>query len=375
MQWLDEYLQRLSAIRNGQAGLDSYLFAVQTQADGGQFDAHEAQRYRLLLALQCDRAPGDEAMLVQLLQAEIARHRMEAFQGLYPALELACVLLASYQKIESLPLFINAKRANFDTWCGLDVQYLVSAGIAQSYAAAELLDEDLREAFHDLLGAVPEQCKISEQDLEKWRARQARAYPQPLVFRSLEDEIEFLLELGEQELARSKISEWRATAFQPTEQGWSQWLSWQRCLQNLDGMIEAQQALLALEADQADDWDRASRLRDLTGLYLQQGDMGAALQGIQALQTFQLHFKEWRKLGLGRFIAELYLDYVLAAQKGGIEASVQVYGWAKVLTQGMKVMHWNLLEKLIAVHQAYGNQKLARWYRLLLRREKASILE
>ena len=221
MQWLDEYLQRLSAIRNGQAGLDSYLFAVQTQADGGQFDAHEAQRYRLLLALQCDRAPGDEAMLVQLLQAEIARHRMEAFQGLYPALELACTLLASYQKIENLPLFINAKRANFDTWCGLDVQVLVSAGIAQSYAAAELLDEDLREAFHDLLGAVPEQCKISEQDLEKWRARQARAYPQPLVFRSLEDEIEFLLELGEQELARSKIKEWRATAFQPTQQGWT----------------------------------------------------------------------------------------------------------------------------------------------------------
>ena len=185
MQWLDEYLQRLSAIRNGQAGLDSYLFAVQTQADGGQFDAHEAQRYRLLLALQCDRAPGDEAMLVQLLQAEIARHRMEAFQGLYPALELACVLLASYQKIESLPLFINAKRANFDTFCGLDAQYLVSAGIAQSYAAADLLDEDLREAFHDYLGASPEQCKISEQDLEKWRGCQARAYPQPLTFESV----------------------------------------------------------------------------------------------------------------------------------------------------------------------------------------------
>ena len=375
MQWLDKYLQCLPAIRKGQAGLDSYLFAAKAQANGSQFDAHEAQRYRLLLALQCDRAPSDEALLVQLLQAEIARHRMEAFQGLYPALELACALLANYQTTEHLALFINAKRANFDTWCGLDVQVLVSAGIAQSYAAADLLDEDLREAFHDFLGASPEQCKISEQDLEKWRARQARAYPQPLAFQSLEDEIEFLLELGEQELARSKISEWRATAFQPTAQGWGQWLSWQRCLQNLDGMIEAQQALLALETDETVDWDRASRLRDLTGLYLQQGDMGAALQGIQALQTFQPHFKEWRKLGLGRFIAELYLDYVLAAQQDSADASAQVYGWAKVLTQGMKSMHWNLLEKLIAVHQAYGNQKLAQRYWLLLRREKVSILE
>ena len=372
MQWLDDYLQRLPAIRNGQAGLDSYLFAVQTQADGGQFDAHEAQRYRLLLALQCNRAPGDEVLLRQLLQAEIARHRMEAFQGLYPAMELACTLLGSYQKIENLPLFINAKRANFDTFCGLDVQYLVSAGIAQSYAAADQLDDDLREAFHDFLGATPAQCKISEQDLEKWRGRQARAYPQPLAFQSLDDEIEFLLELGEQDLARSKIKEWRATSFQPTAQGWSQWLSWQRCIQNLDGMIEAQQALLALEVD---DWNRASRLRDLTGLYLQQGDMGAALQGIHALQTFRPHFKEWRNLGLGRFIAELYLDYVLAAQASNADASAQVYGWAKVLTQGMKAMHWNLLEKLIAAHQAYGNQKLARRYWLLLRREKASILE
>lgn len=372
MQLLDDYLQRLPAIRNRQAGLDSYLFAAQTQADGSQFDAHEAQRYRLLLALQCDRAPGDEALLKQLLQAEIERHRMEVFQGLYPALELACALLASYQNIEHLSLFINAKRANFDTFCGLDAQYLVSAGIASSYAAADLLDEDLRDAFHDFLGASPEQCKISEQNLEKWRGRQARAYPQPQTFQSLEDEIEFLLELGEQDMARGKINEWRAAAFQPTAQGWSQWLSWQRCLQNLDEMIEAQQALLALETD---DWGRASRLRDLTGLYLQQGDMGAALQGIHALQAFRPHFKEWRKLGLGRFIAELYLDYVLAAQKNGAETAAQVYGWAKVLTQGMKDMHWNLLEKLIAVHQAYGNQKLARRYLLLLRGEKAAILE
>ena len=90
MQWLDEYLQRLPAIRSGQEGLDDYLFAVQTQADGGQFDAHEAQRYRLLLALQFDRVPGDETLLRQLLQAETARHHMEAFQGLYPALGNLC---------------------------------------------------------------------------------------------------------------------------------------------------------------------------------------------------------------------------------------------------------------------------------------------
>ena len=90
MQLLNEYLEHLQAIRQGQQSLDAYLFAPVTTTDGGRYDAHEAKRYRLLLALQCSREAGDEALLVPLLQAEIERHRMEAFQGLYPTLELAC---------------------------------------------------------------------------------------------------------------------------------------------------------------------------------------------------------------------------------------------------------------------------------------------
>lgn len=367
MQLLDQDLQRLAAIRQGLQPLQDYLSQPLTQADGSQYDASEARRYRLLLALQCDRAEGDADLLVPLLQAETARHRMEAYQGLYPALALACALLARYQDTEHLPLFINAKRANFDTHCGLDVQYLLSAGIAESYAAAALLDADLREAFHDYLGATPAQCEITEQALEQWRALQTKAYPVPLVLRSLEEEIEFLLELGEQTLAEAKINEWRATAFKPTPEGWSQWRSWQRCIQNLGGMIEAQQALLAFDTQ---DWDKASRLRDLTDLHLQNHDLPQALQCIQALQSFHHHFKEWRKLGLGRFIAEQYLAYVLAAKAAHPEASAQVYIWAKALTMGMENMHWNLLEKLIAVHEGYGDQMLATRYRLVLKRAR-----
>mgnify|MGYP001555122720 FL=1 len=89
MQLLDQDLQRLAAIRQGLQPLQDYLFQPQTQADGCQYDASEARRYRLLLALQCDRAEGDADLLVPLLQAETARHRMEAYQGLYPALALA----------------------------------------------------------------------------------------------------------------------------------------------------------------------------------------------------------------------------------------------------------------------------------------------
>ncbi|MDR0213761.1 MAG: hypothetical protein LBJ15_07115 [Comamonas sp.] len=371
MQLLDHYLLRLSVIRQGLQSLDEYLFQPATQADGSQYDANEAQRYRLLLALQCDRAEDDADLLAPLLQAETARHRMEAYQGLYPALTLACALLARYRNTEHLPLFINAKRANFDTHCGLDVQYLLSAGIAESYAAAALLDADLREAFHDYLGVAPTQCGISEQELEQWRERQARAYPEPLVLRSLDEEIEFLLELGEQTLAQAKIDEWRAKAFEPTPEGWSQWRSWQRSVQNLGGMIEAQQALLAFDTE---DWDKASRLRDLTDLHLQNHDLPQALQCIQTLQAFSAYFKEWRKLGLGRFIAEQYLNYVLAAKASHPDASAQVYAWARTLTKGMENMHWNLLEKLIEVHEVYGDRALATRYRVVLERERGGAL-
>ena len=69
MQLLNEYFEHLKAIRQGQQPLDAYLFAPVTAADGGRYDAHEAKRYRLLLALQCSREAGDEALLVPLLQA------------------------------------------------------------------------------------------------------------------------------------------------------------------------------------------------------------------------------------------------------------------------------------------------------------------
>ena len=369
MQLLNEYFEQLQAIRQGQQSLDAYLFAPVTTADGGQYDAHEAKRYRLLLALQCDRAADDKALLEPLLQAEIERHRMEAFQGLYPTLELACSLLARYQDTRHLPLFINAKRANFDTHCGLDVEYLASAGIAQSYAAAALLDGELREAFCDYLGTKPEQCKISEQDLEQWRARQKRRYPEEIVFRNLGAEIEFLLELGERERAQAKINEWHSSSFEPTAEGWSQWLSWQRSLNCLGGMIEAQQALLALETQ---DWNKGSWLKELVGLHLQNGDLTQALSCTEALQSLKHHFKDWRGLGMGRFIAEHYLDFVLAAKESHPDAAAQVYAWAKSLTMGMKNMHWNLLEKLVAVHEQFDDRKLAQKYRVVLRRERAN---
>ena len=74
---------------------------------------------------------------------------------------------------------------------------------------------------------------------------------------------------------------------------------------------------------------------------------------------------------MGRFIAEQYLDFVLAAKESHPDAA-QVYAWAKSLTMGMKNMHWNLLEKLVAVHEQFDDHKLAQKYWVVLRRERAN---
>ncbi|RGE46915.1 hypothetical protein DZC30_00415 [Comamonas testosteroni] len=357
--------QALQRIRAGEQTPQDFLFAPVIGADGAQSDSHEQARFRLLLALQCDLQDGDEALLAALTQAEIERHRMEAFQGLYPALSLAVALLARYQNIQHLPLMIDAKRANFDTHCGLDVQCLLSSGIEASYAALAQLDADYREAFTDYLGATAQQCKISQAELDKWRERQARRYPAQLRFAGLEQEIDFLLDLGETEAAKAAIARWQSSVFTETEQGWQALYSFQRSVGDTEAMIAAQQALLAYAQSPR---DRASRLLDLGQLYLSQPDLPALLGCITELQAMQPEFKQWRKLGLGRFIAELYADYVLAA--GPSDQSREVSRWAQSLVSGMNQLHWNLLEKLVRLHEQGGDARSADKYRLLLYKEQ-----
>jgi len=53
----------------------------------------------MLLALQYNRQPGDEALTRYLLDQEIQRHEQEPDQGLYENLDLATFLLGRFRRV------------------------------------------------------------------------------------------------------------------------------------------------------------------------------------------------------------------------------------------------------------------------------------
>lgn len=66
-------------------------------------------------------------------------------------LRALCVQLFSLGFVEDAPLLWRAKRANFDMWCGLDIQLLCGAGLAQTRALlAGVGDEAAADALQYL---------------------------------------------------------------------------------------------------------------------------------------------------------------------------------------------------------------------------------
>lgn len=135
------------------------------------------ERAQLLLALQYDHRDSDAPLLRLLLDAERAAHEHADFQGLHDSLKLAAWLVARLRDPADVFRMWAAKSANFDTHCGFDGQYLISAGIARTLACLRTSDDPRRDDILEYLTDETGECIFTDDDLAYWHAAMAEWFP------------------------------------------------------------------------------------------------------------------------------------------------------------------------------------------------------
>lgn len=242
---LEKHIAILNEVRHGHRDISEFNLEIAPENPQGIFDAHQQKRYQLLLALQHDPRPEDEPLLQHLLQQEIARACQDPFQGMNTGMSLCAALLSRFKNVRNVWLFIEAKQANFDTSCGLDYEYLVSADIEATYRYVQQHASPLKEIFYNVVGDSIEECFISPEALITWEqqhTRQGKAGSD-----TPEMQLWLAVELKEYDILREKLEIWKTNTQHWSAEQWSLLAHYEGVLDNIKGQIFAYERMLLLE--------------------------------------------------------------------------------------------------------------------------------
>ncbi|WP_431685784.1 hypothetical protein [Hahella sp. NBU794] len=186
--------------RHNEKRWSDLAYAEGTSAEGDSYDLNEKPRYAAMLALQYDLKNSDETLVRFLFEQEILARENDDYQGIGEALPLGAYLLASFKRPGDIPLFYDAKFANFDTACGFDREYMyVALGEnTESYVLEHY--PDLHEEIIDF---------FDKGRMESWWNRQVLDHPQKQSDEHLMTLFRRSLYFEDLAAAREFIDEWR----------------------------------------------------------------------------------------------------------------------------------------------------------------------
>jgi hypothetical protein len=332
-----------------------YTYSEATNPEGHQYDGHALDRYRLLVALQFGFQAGDRGLIKFLFEQEIVAHEKAPFQGLGEPLQLGAYLLATFREVENVWLFVQAKLANFDTYCGFDGEFIVSAGILPTYAYVERSSHELKSRFWEKMGATPQACYIEEEDLQSWWETVNQSFPRSLDQFSLEDEINLAIDLRETEVLKEKLIQWKQQQTEWTEDSLSKLACYEKSTGHVEGEIHARERIAALKTDP---WAIASELEELSSLYLQANLPDRAWATVQKGQSFLSQIEDWKLYGLGRSYMETTINIILHINNCQDAISQQAFQWVSQRIIQMKNLHLNLIRKMADASKLMNNEVL-----------------
>lgn len=173
---LEPYQKLLQHLRDDPRNWPELAYAPQPHPEWSRVDGNSERRLGVLACLQYDRRPEDHALVRYLFEQEVRAREDDPFQGDPPALHLGAFLLARYRCAGDVPLLWEAKRANFDTWCGLDARYLLAAGRDAGLQLIASLPPAIVESIREMLGKAPE--AVGPEELEGWWRGKREEYPE-----------------------------------------------------------------------------------------------------------------------------------------------------------------------------------------------------
>lgn len=194
-----KYKTELDLVRQNPKLLDNYRF------DKDAIDSKYFDRLRLNIAIYNDLKQTDYD-IVKYLFAEEKEWRKYGKDGDVDNLYFCAFILTLFNSPEIVWLFLEAKNIDFDSGIGFDGEYLVSAGIKETYQYLKTADNPKKTELLKYIGEAEESCIYSQVDIDDWKEMKKsyfRCYKSPI-----QDELYFLYSTNERELFLKKLPEW-----------------------------------------------------------------------------------------------------------------------------------------------------------------------
>ncbi|MDF2851361.1 hypothetical protein [Sphingobacterium multivorum] len=199
MTVVENYKAELELVRQNPKLLDNYRF------DKDAIDSKHFDRLRLNIAIYNDLKQTDYE-IVKFLFAEEKEWRKYGKGGEVDNLYFCAFILTLFNSPEIVWLFLEAKNIDFDSGIGFDSEYLVSAGIKETYRYLKTADNPKKTELLKYIGEAEESCIYSQIDIDDWKEYKKsyfRSYKLPI-----HDELYFLYSTNERELFLKKLPEW-----------------------------------------------------------------------------------------------------------------------------------------------------------------------
>jgi len=196
---VENYKTELDLVRQNPKLLDNYRF------DDDAIDSKHFDRLRLNIAIYNDLKQTDYE-IVKYLFAEEKEWRKYGKDGDVDNLYFCAFILTLFNSPETVWLFLEAKNIDFDSGIGFDGEYLVSAGIKETYQYIETAYNPKKTELLKYIGEAEESCIYSQIDIDDWKEEKTfyfKSYKLPI-----QDELYFLYSTNERELFLKKLPEW-----------------------------------------------------------------------------------------------------------------------------------------------------------------------
>lgn len=272
------------------------LARMRASADAWPEAADEIPRAQVLWALQYDHREDDLELVRWLHEREASGLNESSHGGLGEQGELVGFLLAGYRQVEDVWRHWAMKRANYDTWCGYDVEHLLAAGVEETLAYVRAADHPERTDLLERLADV-------EVDLDGWFTRRQSWFPadpaqeQPLTW------IDRAELIGDKAGALEQLRAWAGG--RPRDKETLGHLAFR--FAELGAYGDAADARRDLAAYAEGAWDIASAQKSVAKASREAGRFEDAWAALLACRDQFPQIERWGAFGLGRsYVEELF---------------------------------------------------------------------
>lgn len=355
-------MNNLTKYREDKSLWKNVAFFAAEDEKHGTYDANEQERYKLLLELQYDTQKTDIELIRFLFEQEVIARENHSFQGIGEVLELASFLLVRFKKTKDIPLFVKAKKANFDTACGFSLNYIFAA-------KREATEEYIKANFPEIIEVIEvhlDDLSFPE-NFDRWWNARIRSYPT-----SEEKEDVFTLYLrslsfDEKEKAIQYLEKWIEKEPDSDDKFCTMKSEYEHLGFHSKACKAAEKRLEFCE----DTWDKVSRLRDLVVLYIKTELFDKSFSIVKQIDEIFTSWDEWIGVGLGR--DAIHQIFELAGKHPNINSAKEAFTIADNHFTTSKDIAYVGLEAAEKAAKHCKLKEMQKKYKLLAEKEKKRI--